>query len=103
MLKKNIQILDCLDKTEIIEKDVFKLENLNLYLKNYEFIFLDPPFKEIRIKTILNIIKDKKILKKGGIILIHRDKKNLDEFPDGFKILVTKNYGRSKILFGKFI
>ena len=103
MLKKNIQILDCLDKTEIIEKDVFKLENLNLCFKNYEFIFLDPPFKEIRIKTILNIIKDKKILKKGGIILIHRDKKNLDEFPDGFKILVTKNYGRSKILFGKFI
>ena len=75
MLKKNIQILDCLDKTEIIEKDVFKLENLNLCFKNYEFIFLDPPFKEIRIKTILNIIKDKKILKKGGIILIHRDKK----------------------------
>ena len=48
------------DKTEIIEKDVFKLKNLNLYFKNYEFIFLDPPFKEIRIKTILNIIKDKK-------------------------------------------
>ena len=44
--------------------------------------------------------KYKKILKKGGIILIHRDKKNLDVFPDGFKILVTKNYGRSKIIFG---
>ena len=25
-----------------------------------------------------------------------------DEFPENFKVIITKNYGRSKILFGKF-
>ena len=31
--------------------------------------------------------KNKKILKENGIILIHRDKKDLDQFPNNFKIL----------------
>ena len=53
-------------------------------------------------KSLLDIIKNKKILKENGIILIHRDKKDLDQFPNDFKILITKNYGRSKIIFGKF-
>ena len=78
------------------------MEKLNSNLKNYEFVFLDPPFKELRIKFLLNIIKNKKILKKDSVILIHRDKKTLDKFPEDFKIIIDKKYGRSRILFGKF-
>ena len=102
MLKKNIQILNCAIKTDIIEKNVFLLEKLNIKIKSYEFIFLDPPFKEHRINILLKAIKDKKILKKDGIILLHREKKVLDKFPKDFKILITRQYGRSKIIFGKF-
>ena len=102
MLKKNIQKLNCKFKTEIISNDVFKLENINIKIKNFEIIFLDPPFKEIKIDILLNIIKNKKILKKNGIIALHRDKKFCDKFPNDFKILIIKNYGRSKIYFGKF-
>ena len=102
MLKKNIQILNCAIKTDIIEKNVFLLEKLNIKIKSYEFIFLDPPFKEHRINILLKAIKNKKILKKDGIILLHREKKILDKFPKDFKILITRQYGRSKIIFGKF-
>lgn len=102
MLKKNIQILNCAIKTDVIEKNVFLLEKLNIKIKSYEFIFLDPPFKEHRINILLKAIKDKKILKKDGIILLHREKKVLDKFPKDFKILITRQYGRSKIIFGKF-
>ena len=102
MLKKNIKNLNCYSKTKIVEGDVFGLERLNSNLKSYEFIFLDPPFKELRIKFLLNMLKHKKILKRQSIILIHRDKKTLDQFPEDFKIIIDKNYGRSRILFGKF-
>ena len=102
MLKKNIQNLNCSSKTNIIEKDVFSLEKLNSNLKNYEFVFLDPPFKELRIKFLLNILKNKKILRKDSVILIHRDKKTLDKFPEDFKIIIDKKYGKSRVLFGKF-
>ena len=102
ILKKNIQNLNCYSKTKIVEGDVFGLERLNSNLKSYEFIFLDPPFKELRIKFLLNMLKHKKILKRHSIILIHRDKKTLDQFPEDFKIIIDKNYGRSRVLFGKF-
>ena len=102
ILKKNIQMLNCSNKIEIIENDIFALDKLDLNIKNYEFIFLDPPFKEHRIQTLLKIIKNKKILKKNGTLLIHRDIKILDKFPEEFKIVIVKNYGRSKIFFGKF-
>ena len=77
-------------------------KKLNFNLKNFEFIFLDPPFKELRIKFLLNILKHKKICNKESIILIHRDKKNIDQFPKDFRIIIDKKYGRSRILFGKF-
>ncbi len=102
MLKKNIQILNCSSKTKIIDKDVFSLEKLNSNIKNYEFIFLDPPFKELRIKFLLNMLKNKKVFKKESLILIHRDRKTKDKLPEDFKIIINKKYGRSRILFGKF-
>jgi len=102
ILKKNIQNLNCSKKAKIIDKDIFCLEQTNIDLMNYEIVFLDPPYKERKIKLILEIIKKSKILKNDSIILIHRDKKFTDEFPEAFKVIITKNYGRSKILFGKF-
>ena len=68
----------------------------------YEFVFLDPPYKENRIKILIKILKDCKILKSDGMMLIPRDKKYVDEFPEDFKVIISKNYGRSKIFFGRF-
>ena len=70
--------------------------------EDFDIIFLDPPYKEKDIRILLEIIKQKQFLKKNGIILIHREKTNLDIYPTNFKILINKIYGRSKIIFGKF-
>ena len=102
ILKKNILNLNCSKNAKIIEKDIFHLEKLDLNLMNYEFVFLDPPYKENRIKLLIEILKDCKIIKRDGIILIHRDRKFRDELPENFKVIITKNYGRSKIFFGRF-
>ena len=102
ILKKNILNLNCSKNAKIIEKDVFCLEKSNINLMNYEFVFLDPPYKEHRIKLLIKILKNSKILKSDGIALIHRDKKHRDEFPEDFKVIVNKNYGRSKIFFARF-
>lgn len=102
MLKRNIKNLKCGEKTEIVEKNVYNLAELKIHLKNFDIIFLDPPYKEKDIRILLEIIKQKQFLKKNGIILIHREKTNLDIYPTNFKILINKIYGRSKIIFGKF-
>ena len=40
---------------------------------------MDPPYKEKNLFFIRNIIK---YIKKNGIIIIHRHKKEKDEFPN---------------------
>ena len=61
---------------------------------------MDPPYKEKRLNNLLNEIINLKILKKNGIIIIHRHKKEKDIFPEKLKIFKIKKYGISKIIFG---
>ena len=66
----------------------------------FDIIFLDPPFREKKINELLDSILKKKILKKKGIIIIHRHKKDNIELTDKFNNLEQRLYGISKITFG---
>ena len=101
ILKKNIYDLNCEKKSQIIEEDIFKIKSLNyLHKEKFEVIFLDPPYKEKKIFGLINSFSKKNILKKNGIIIIHRNNKSKDNFPRNFNILDTRKYGISKIIFG---
>tara|TARA_B100000524_G_scaffold288048_1_gene163107 strand:- start:338 stop:901 length:564 start_codon:yes stop_codon:yes gene_type:complete len=103
ILKKNLSNLKSINNYSIIEKNI--LIDLNFLEKKEKFdiIFLDPPYKEKRISNILNNLYKYKTLKPDGLIIIHRHKKEADNFPEKFKIIEEKKYGISKIIFGKFI
>lgn len=99
ILKKNLRNL-CIDKKyEIIEKNIFT--NINLLIKKkFDIIFLDPPYREKKVDFIIDSIFNEKLLKDKGIIIIHRHKKDEENYSKNFKILEVKKYGISKILFG---
>ena len=102
ILKKNINSLNCLNKISIYETDILQPNGFNKFkVKEFDLIFLDPPFKETNIDYIIKNIYKFEILKKNGLILIHRNKISKDKFPEKFKILIEKKYGISKIIFGK--
>ena len=102
ILKKNLNNLKSEINYEIIETDILnKFEFKSLKLR-YDIIFLDPPYKEKTLENILNTIIEIKILKENGIIIIHRHKKEIDEFPKNFKLIDEKKYGISKIIFGSY-
>jgi len=98
VLKKNIDNLKCKDQCTIIEKSCFELDKY--FKKSANIIFLDPPFKEIKINQLLELIIERNFLDKDGIIIIHRKRNNHEDFLDKFKVLETRNYGVSKIIFG---
>ena len=103
VLKKNINEFDCVDKTQVVKENIFQINHLKNITKNkFEIIFLDPPYKEKKLNYLLNEIINLKILKSAGIIIIHRHKKEKDNFPYPFKIIEEKKYGISKIIFGFF-
>ena len=101
VLKRNILNFECQNKTEIIVENIFNIKNLTqFYNKKFEIIFLDPPYKEKKLSNLLNDILSLKLLKKDGIIIIHRHKKEEEKYPEKFNILKIKTYGISKIVFG---
>ena len=102
ILKKNINNLKSEINYEIIENDILKNFEFKSLKLRYDIIFLDPPYKEKTLKNILNTIIENKILKDNGVIIIHRHKKEIDEFPKNFQLIDEKKYGISKIIFGSY-
>ena len=99
ILKKNLANLKLASNYLVIEKNVFNYLNLNQFKKQFDIIFLDPPYKEKELNELLLLFINEKILKQDGIIIIHRHKKQKDSLPNQINILEEKKYGISKILF----
>ena len=102
ILKKNLNSLKLINNYKIIEKDILNKFDFKKLEMKFDVIFLDPPYKEKELKKILISIIKNKVLKKNGVIIIHRHKKEVDKFPESFRIIDEKKYGISKIIFGSY-
>ncbi len=102
ILKKNILNLNYQNITTIVERDVFDTLCLRRLTTKYDIIFMDPPYKEQRMSELLLEIKQLNLLNDEGIIIIHRHKSEENNFSTKFNIIVEKNYGISKIIFGNW-
>lgn len=101
ILKKNIKTLNIVENCEIIEHDCFEfLKGGKALENNFDIIFIDPPYKEKKINSILDNIKKINILNSNGIIIIHRHKKDDLQISENLKILDERTYGISKIIIG---
>ena len=99
ILKKNLINLKDVDNYEIIEKDINNNSFFSKISSSYDIIFLDPPYKDKNLSTILKSIIANNNLSENGIIIIHRHKKEDDLLPDNLNIIEKKIYGLSKITF----
>ena len=100
ILKKNLINLSIINKSKIYNQ---KIENVILQLnEQFDIFFLDPPFRDFNYLQNIELIKKKKIFSKDHIVIIHREKKTHEEFGTVLKVIETKQYGRSKIIFGLF-
>tara|TARA_B110001450_G_scaffold255864_1_gene284535 strand:+ start:1871 stop:2434 length:564 start_codon:yes stop_codon:yes gene_type:complete len=102
ILKKNIINTGFKDKSVLIEKDIFDHVNFKDFTEKFDLIFMDPPYKIENLNLLLEKINKTNILVDNGIIIIHRHKKENDNFVHNFNIIEEKSYGISKIIFGKF-
>ena len=99
ILKKNLLNLKVIKNYEIIEKDINNGKVFEIFEKEFDVIFMDPPYKDKNLNILLKNIIDRKILNKNGIIVIHRHKNEQDIIPKKFRIVEEKKYGLSKIIF----
>ena len=103
ILKKNIFNLKLKDKTRVYESNAYDLKETILENEIFDIIFLDPPFKDKEINILIEQIKMLKIANINTLIIIHRNKKSVDNISKFLNVLDEKNYGLSKILFSKLI
>ncbi len=100
ILEKNLSLFKNKVNFQIFKNDCFEFFNSNQKInKKFDIIFLDPPYKETRINELIDKIIESKILNSGGIIIIHRHKKDKIELTKKIKILDVRNYGLSKVYF----
>ena len=104
ILEKNIKKLKLKNKTKIFFNDVLSfIEKQNISELEFNLIFCDPPFKDTNIEKLIELIFNKNLLDKNGIIILHRNKTTKEKLPNYFKIVDERVYGRSKIIFGKLL
>ena len=104
ILEKNIKKLNVKKKTIISPSDVLSLiEKKNISEFKFDLIFCDPPYKDKNIEKLIELIFNKNLSNKNGIIVLHRNKITEEKFPNYFKIIDERIYGISKIIFGKIL
>jgi len=102
ILEKNIKKLRIKKKTKTFFGDVFTLiEKQNILTSKFDLIFCDPPFKNQNIERLIELIFYKNLLKRNGILILHRNNDIKEKFPNCFNIFDERTYGISKIIFGK--
>jgi 16S rRNA (guanine966-N2)-methyltransferase len=101
-LKRNLNNLKIEDQSEVFSGKIISFFNKLNNKDKFEIIFFDPPFDENFFIEELKILKDSTIYKKKHLIIIHREEKSNDNIEKIINILLTKNYGRSKVIFGNF-
>ena len=101
ILKKNLDLLNLNKQSNIIEKDAYNISQSQNNLLKFDLIFLDPPFKDNKLNQLIEKIKQMKITSKNTLIIIHRNKKISEIISKDLIISKEKNYGLSKIIFGK--
>ena len=98
--EKNLLLFKNEEKFEIFKDNCFEYFNSEKKIdKKFDIIFIDPPYKEIKINMLIEKIIYRKLLKKDGILIIHRHKKDKIVITEKINILDTRTYGVSKVYF----
>ena len=101
ILQKNINSMKKVINYKIFKNDCFIYFNSDQKINSkFDIIFIDPPYKELKINEIIEKIIEKNLLNKNGVIIIHRHKKDNIKLTKKINIFENRTYGLSKIYFG---
>ncbi len=103
ILKQNIFNLKLENRSIVFDYSAYNLKEVNLEDRIFNIIFLDPPFKDMKIKSLIDQIKKLKVADENSLLVIHRNKKSEDNISQYLNVIDEKNYGLSKIFFCKLI
>tara|TARA_A100001011_G_C14251607_1_gene818148 strand:+ start:62 stop:625 length:564 start_codon:yes stop_codon:yes gene_type:complete len=102
VIYQNLLTLNIMNKALVVKEEITNFLNKK-NLGKFNIFFLDPPYINTNYLNDLVLIKQKKIYKKQHIVIIHRDRKSSDAYEKTLETILIRKYGRSKIIFAKFL
>ena len=97
ILKKNILLLDLVEKSSISKNDAMNF--LKRESNTYDIIFADPPYRKYKFEDLLPLVS--KLLNENGLFCFESNKSKISfEENDSFKI---KIYGNVQVAFWRKI
>lgn len=93
LLKQNVSLLKGAGK--VYEGDAFAL--LERLSGGFDFIFVDPPYKEDVLDRICAVVERRKLLKEGGMLIYEHSSDVKVSAPHSFRIVKSKRYGSAAV------
>ena len=100
LLRENLINLSIVNQAQVFNQEIKSTNNFFKY--KYDLFFFDPPFRENDFIKVLQKLNKNKCFNNKHLVIIHREKNSDDKFDEILNILMVRQYGRSKIIFGKF-
>ena len=97
--EKNSSFLE--EKTEFIIADIKNLPTREG--TKADICYLDPPYHDNQIRPVLSAISAGKWLNNKAIMIVETDAYDVFNFPEEYKLIFPKIYGKSKLTFYQYI
>lgn len=101
-IRKNLDFTGFTENSVVLKQDVCA-GLTNIFEKEADIIFMDPPYKEGQEKRALEVLREMKYVTEDTLIIIESDlKETFDYLPElGFRLIREKNYKTNKHVFIK--
>lgn len=93
IIKENLNSIK--ELATVYNEDAFSL--LNKLKDSFDYIFIDPPYSFNRYDELIDLIKENKLLKEKGTLIIELNKDTVINHP----VFKEKKYGIAKVLYIK--
>jgi 16S rRNA (guanine(966)-N(2))-methyltransferase RsmD len=97
-IKNNLQLFESAQQAELVKSDVFQYL-LKATVEHFDIIFADPPYADHEMMKIPDIVFEKNLLKKDGLLIIEHDDRHNFEKHSNFAF--SRKYGQSQFSFFK--
>lgn len=98
-IKSNVEVTKHPEKFHIIKSDAWRaLKTFSKKKQQFNYLFLDPPYKKQKIVAIIDEMKENNLLAKGAIILCETNQEaDLPEKISGCSLLHRSDYGITEV------
>jgi 16S rRNA (guanine(966)-N(2))-methyltransferase RsmD len=100
LIKHNIDLCRFADRSTVIILDAAKaVRKLGAEARQFDLIFLDPPYQGPMLEQSLSALKAEGLLAPGGLIAAEHPSGRPPVLPVGLSIATTKRYGKTVLSF----